>query len=55
VIILGLGCHHFLIVHGSYGHVTTDMVTDAIEEIDLGKGIPHEKVMANIRKKYSYA
>ena len=30
-------------------------ITDAIEEIDSGKGIPHEEVMANIRKKYSDA
>ena len=30
-------------------------ITDAIEEIDSGKGIPHEKVMANIRKKYNNA
>jgi len=26
-------------------------ITDAIDEIDEGKGIPHTKVMANIRKK----
>ncbi|MDP3912906.1 MAG: hypothetical protein Q8R96_04115 [Bacteroidota bacterium] len=30
-------------------------ITDAIEEIDSGKGIPHEEVMANIRKKYTNA
>lgn len=30
-------------------------VTDAIEEIDSGKGILHPKVMANIRKKYTNA
>lgn len=30
-------------------------ITDAIDKIDTGKGIPHEKVMANIRKKYNNA
>jgi len=30
-------------------------ITDAIEEIDSGKGIAHEKVMTNIRKKYTNA
>lgn len=30
-------------------------IVDAIDEIDSGKGIPHEKIMANIRKKYSNA
>jgi len=30
-------------------------IIEAIDEIDSGKGIPHEKVMANIRKKYSNA
>lgn len=30
-------------------------IIDAIEEIDLGKGITHEKVMEDIRKKYSNA
>ena len=30
-------------------------IIDAIEEIDSGKGIPHQKVMAEIRKKYSNA
>ncbi len=30
-------------------------IFDAIEEIDLGKGIPNEKVMTKIRKKYSHA
>ena len=30
-------------------------IFDAIEEIDLGKGIPNEKVMAKIRKKYLHA
>lgn len=30
-------------------------IFDAIEEIDLGKGIPNEKVMSKIRKKYSHA
>ena len=27
-------------------------VIDAIDELDSGKGIPHEKVMEDIRKKY---
>lgn len=30
-------------------------IEDAIEEIDLGKGIAHEKVMENIRKKFTNA
>ncbi len=30
-------------------------IFDAIEEIELGKGIPNEKVMSKIRKKYSHA
>jgi hypothetical protein len=30
-------------------------IIDAIEDIDSGEGIPHEKVMENIRKKYSNA
>ena len=30
-------------------------IEDAIDQIDAGKGIPHSKVMANIRKKYSNA
>jgi len=30
-------------------------IIDAIGEIDSGKGIPHEEVMENIRKKYSNA
>lgn len=30
-------------------------IIDAIEEIESGKGIPHEKVIAQIRKKYSHA
>ena len=30
-------------------------ILDSIEEIDNGKGIPHEKVMAKIRKKYLHA
>jgi len=30
-------------------------IEDAIEEIEAGKGIPHTKVMANIRKKYTNA
>jgi hypothetical protein len=28
-------------------------IFEAIEEIDEGKGTPHKKVMANIRKKYA--
>jgi len=27
-------------------------IIEAIDEIDSGKGIPHEKVMEDIRKKY---
>ena len=30
-------------------------ITDAIDEIKAGKGIAHENVMANIRKKYTNA
>ena len=30
-------------------------IIHAIDEIDSGKGIPHEKVMEDIRKKYSNA
>jgi len=30
-------------------------IFDAIDEIDSGKGIPNEKVMEGIRKKYSHA
>jgi predicted transcriptional regulator len=30
-------------------------IIDAIEEIESGKGIPHETVMTNIRRKYSHA
>jgi hypothetical protein len=30
-------------------------ILDAIGEIENGKGIPHEKVMAKIHKKYSNA
>lgn len=30
-------------------------IFDAIEEIELGKGIPNEEVMTKIRKKYSHA
>jgi len=28
---------------------------DAIDEIELGKGIPNEKVMSGIRKKFNHA
>jgi len=28
-------------------------IFDAIEEIDKGKGAPHKKVMASIRKRYA--
>jgi len=28
-------------------------ILDAIEEMDKEKGIPHKKLMANIRKKYA--
>lgn len=28
-------------------------IVDAVDEIDSGKGIAHQKVMENIRKKYS--
>ena len=30
-------------------------ILDAIDDIDSGKGVPHVKVMAKIRKKYSNA
>jgi hypothetical protein len=30
-------------------------IIDAIEEIESGKGIPHETVMRNIRSKFSHA
>lgn len=30
-------------------------IFDAIEESDSGKGIPHEKVMENMRKKFKHA
>ena len=30
-------------------------ILDAIDDIDSGKGAPHDKVMAKIRKKYSNA
>ncbi|BBE17544.1 hypothetical protein AQPE_1700 [Aquipluma nitroreducens] len=30
-------------------------IADAIDEIDSGKGIAHEKVMATARKKYNNA
>ncbi len=30
-------------------------IVEAIKEIESGSGIPHETVMANIRKKYSHA
>jgi len=30
-------------------------IMDSIEEIDSGKGIPHEKVMSIIRKKHLHA
>ncbi|HZL09401.1 MAG TPA: hypothetical protein VFC65_05340 [Prolixibacteraceae bacterium] len=30
-------------------------ITDAIDEVDSGKGIAHEKVMAIIRQKYTNA
>jgi len=30
-------------------------IIDAIEEIDAGKGIPHETIMTNIRRKFSHA
>ena len=41
---------------GDWGKLSEEQqqgITDAIEEIDSGKGIAHEKVMDNIRKKYS--
>ncbi len=28
-------------------------IDEAIDEIDQGKGIPHDTIMSNIRKKYS--
>jgi len=30
-------------------------IIDAIDEIDSGKGIPHEKILERIRKKFSHA
>ena len=30
-------------------------IFDAVGEIDSGKGIPHEKVMTKMRKKFSHA
>jgi len=30
-------------------------ILDAIEEIDSGKGIPHDKVISKYRMKYSHA
>ena len=30
-------------------------IVDAIEQLDSGKGIPHDKVISKIRKKYSNA
>ncbi|MCX6234355.1 MAG: hypothetical protein NT175_06460 [Bacteroidetes bacterium] len=30
-------------------------ILDAIDEIDAGKGVPHEKVIAKMRKKYVHA
>jgi hypothetical protein len=30
-------------------------IFDAIEQIDSGKGIPHDKVMSKYRKKYTHA
>ncbi len=30
-------------------------ISDAISEIDSGKGIPHDKVISKFRKKYSHA
>ena len=30
-------------------------IVDAIEEIEMGKGIPNEKVMSKIRRKYLHA
>ena len=41
-----------------WGKLTVEQqqgINDAIDEIDSGKGIPHEKVMEDIRKKYSNA
>ena len=41
-----------------WGQLTKEQqkgIIDAIDEIDSGKGIPHEKVMEYIRKKYSNA
>lgn len=38
-----------------WGQLTKEQqqgIIDAIDEIDSGKGIPHEKVMEDIRKKY---
>lgn len=39
-----------------WGQLTEEQrqgINEAIEEIDNGKGAPHNKVMANMRKKYA--
>jgi hypothetical protein len=39
-----------------WGQLTEEQkkgIFEAIEDIDKGKGIPHNKVMASIRKKYA--
>jgi hypothetical protein len=39
-----------------WGQMTEEQkqgIFEAIEDIDKGKGIPHNKVMANIREKYA--
>jgi hypothetical protein len=43
---------------GDWEKLTDDQkkgIIGAIKEIDSGKGIPGEKVMDNIRRKYPYA
>jgi hypothetical protein len=43
---------------GDWANLTEEQqqgIADAIDEIDSGKGIAHEKMMATIRKKYSNA
>ena len=43
---------------GDWNELTEEQkkgIVEAIEEIDAGKGIPHSKVIASIRKKYTNA
>lgn len=43
---------------GDWNELTEEQkkgIVEAIDEIDAGKGIPHSKVIASIRKKYTNA